>query len=49
MINLHKIIKQYMYKNNKKKMEFVVNMFKKMLRGRLFSVNLKDEYCFGDC
>jgi len=42
MINLNKIIKQYMYKPNKKKIDFNVNMFKKNLRGRMFSINLKD-------
>ena len=49
MIALNKIIKQNNSKPNKQKMSFVVNMFKKKLRGRISSINLRDEYCFGDC
>lgn len=31
-----------------KKIEFCVHMFGKRMRGRIMSINLKDEVCYGD-
>ena len=34
--------------NGYKKIEFCVHMFGKRMRGRIISINLKDEVCYGD-
>ena len=31
-----------------KKIEYCLRMFSKRMRGRILSINLRDEFCFGD-
>ncbi len=31
-----------------KKIEYSIRMFSKRMRGRILSINVRDEYCYGD-
>ena len=43
-----KKIKENKNKTNYERMQFSIRMFKKRLRGKVWSITLKDENCYGD-
>lgn len=46
--SLNAMISALKQRSKPKKIEYCVHMFRKRMRGRILSINLKDEFCFGD-